>query len=131
MSIQNNTVKKAATAAIAIADCAVDTIGATAHVIGGTAKLAGTTAQSLAPAGAALGELTTQAFNLTATTVGAANDLGLASRRIARAPLDVVASATELACTPLVRALKTATMAINAGFDKIDSKIPRTAKLAL
>ena len=118
------TAQKTADAAFALAN-------GTADVIGGTAKLAGNTAQSLAPAGTALGTLTTETVALTATTVGAANDFSKQARRIVNAPLDVIASAAELACTPLTRSLRTATKAINAGFDKIDRKIAPAATLAL
>ncbi len=124
MKPQSNTVKKSIDAAFAVAEGAVD-------VIGGTAKLAGNTAQSLAPAGNALGELTTETVALTATTVGVANDFGKQARRIVNAPLDVIASATELACTPVTRTLRTATRAINAGFDKIDRMIAPVSAPAL
>lgn len=113
------------------ANAALDVIDGTVNVVGGTTKLAGNAAQSLAPAGQALGALTTETVALTATTVGITNDFGTQARRIIKAPMDVIASATELTCTPVTRALRTATKAINAGFDKIDRMIAAPAPAAL
>lgn len=122
MTRAQDTFEQVANATQALAGGTAQVIGGTAQVLGGTAQLAGHTAQALAPAGKALGALTTETVGLTATTVGITHDFGKEARRIVRAPLDVIASATELVCTPVTRSLRTATHAINAGFDKIDRK---------
>ena len=113
------------------ANTALDVAEGTANLVGGTAKLAGNTAQGLAPAGQALGALTAETVGLAATTVGITNDFGKQARRVIKAPLDVIISATELTCTPVTRVLRTTTKAINAGFDRIDRMISAPLPAAL
>ena len=114
-------------------DAALDMAGAAADIVGGTARASGDFVRHAAPTGAALGTLTANTAALAGTAVGLADDVAKETRgcvapaaAIVRAPLDTLASITELVFCPVTCTARTATMAINAGFDRIDRLFART-----